>query len=230
MNAFKLYSVLLAYPSQELQDAIRQIVADQQLAIEPQNDALDAQALLQPLLSYLAETDIISVQENYVATFDRNPSHSLHLFEHLHGEDRQRGDAMVNLLHEYQKQGFEPQGYELPDYLPLFLEFLSLQASDQQATALLNEAVHVIHYVENKLAEHESIYANVLRLVVSLATVEPQALTVAPVRDMDEALEVFGPTIEGIEPLLKPTLHVDDVQIVKLAPSPSKAKSVGAKT
>lgn len=211
MNAYRLFSALLSYPSAELQTAIHQ-------EIQPLlTGYADWQDKLNLLLGYIADTDLITVQENYVATFDRNPNHSLHLFEHLHGENRDRGDAMVNLLHEYQQQGFEPQGYELPDYLPLFLEFLSLQ-DDEQAVQLLNEAVHVIHYIAEKLREHQSIYASVFDLIISLATVEPQALTVAPIRDMDEALEMFGPTADGVEPLLKPTVKVDDVQIVKISP------------
>ena len=220
MNAYKLCSALLAYPSSELQAAIDQEILPQ-LAQHP-----DWNAMLMPLLRYMADTDLIEVQENYVATFDRNPSHSLHLFEHLHGENRDRGEAMVNLLQEYQQQGFEPQGYELPDYLPLFLEFLSLQETEQ-ATYLLNEAIHVIHYVAEKLHEHESKYASVLALVVSLATVEPQPLTVSPVRDMDEALEMFGPTVDGVEPLLTP--KPDDIQIVKISPRRSVADNMGVK-
>lgn len=220
MNAYKLFSALLTYPSAEMQ-----MVIDQEIFPQLAQDS-EWQDRLATLLRYIADTDLITVQENYVATFDRNPNHSLHLFEHLHGENRDRGDAMVNLLQEYQQQGFEPQGYELPDYLPLFLEFLSLQ-EPEQATHLLNEAVHVIHYVAEKLREHQSIYASVFDLLISLATVEPQALTVAPVRDMDEALEMFGPTADGVEPLLTP--KIDDIQIVKISPRRPAAEHMGAK-
>lgn len=222
MNAYRLFSALLTYPSAELQAAVDQEILPQLAQYSKWQEELSI------LLRYIADTDLITIQENYVATFDRSPNHSLHLFEHLHGENRDRGDAMVNLLHEYQQQGFEPQGYELPDYLPLFLEFLSLQEAEQ-ATHLLNEAVHVIHYVAEKLHEHQSIYASVFDLLISLATVEPQALTVAPVRDMDEALEMFGPTADGVEPLLKPTMKVDDVQIVKISPRRSVDENMGVK-
>lgn len=205
MNAFKLLSVLLMYPSADLQHAIPQEIIPMISELHP-----SWRKKLADLLNDLAHHDLISVQENYVATFDRNPSHSLHLFEHLHGENRDRGSAMVNLLHEYQKQGFEPQGYELPDYLPLFLEFLSLQ-DQKTARNLLGEAIHVIHYIGQQLKKSQSSYAVVFELITSLSPVTPEELKVAPVRDMDEALEVFGPTPEGIEPLLK----TSDVQIVR---------------
>lgn len=206
MNPFKLASALLSYPSAELQIAVQQ-----ELRSVLQQDS-SWQAVL-PLLDTLADQDLIALQERYVATFDRNPNHSLHLFEHLHGENRDRGDAMVNLLQEYQAQGFEPQGYELPDYLPLFLEFLSLQ-NEAHAAELLGEAVHVIAYIRDNLQKNESLYATVLSVVIALSPVEPQALKVAPIRDMDEALETFGPLMDGTEPLLTP--KPNDVQIVKI--------------
>jgi nitrate reductase delta subunit len=79
--------------------------------------------MLAPLLDELRSRPLIELQENYVATFDRSPSHSLHLFEHVHGESRDRGQAMVDLMDEYRRDGFEPLETELPDYVPLFLEF-----------------------------------------------------------------------------------------------------------
>lgn len=216
MNPFKLASALLAYPTEELQSAWRDEVL-------PVLGSYPAQLL--PVIQYLADTDIIELQENYVATFDRNPNHSLHLFEHLHGESRERGSAMVNLLQEYQAQGFEPTGYELPDYLPLFLEFLSLQERSH-AESLLSDAVHVIGYVRGKLQDNQSIYTTVFDFVIEQSPVAPEALKVAPVRDMDEALETFGASIDGIEPLLNPmaacktaaTATDNGVQVVNIRP------------
>lgn len=209
MNLFKLSSALLSYPTIELQHAIQHELLAELVRFPEWH-----QKLL-PLINEIVNTDLISLQENYVATFDRNPSHALHLFEHLHGENRDRGDAMVNLLHEYQAQGFEPTGYELPDYLPLFLEFLSLQEEDH-AAELLGEAIHVIAYIGNKLRTNISLYANVFDLIITLSPVEPQELKVAPIRDMDEALETFGPLMDGTEPLLTP--KPNDAQIVKIRP------------
>ena len=119
MNLYRLLSALLSYPEPELLDALGDV--ESALADYP-----DAEEALQPLVGYLATHDLIAVQENYVATFDRNRSHSLHLFEHVHGESRDRGQAMVDLLDTYRGHGFEPVVSELPDHVPLFLEFLGV--------------------------------------------------------------------------------------------------------
>ena len=198
--SYRVLSLLLDYPEQPLIDALPEL--DSALAdVEP---ALCAQ--LAPLFAHLGgEPSLIALQETYVGTFDRQPAHSLHLFEHLHGEDRARGQAMVDLIEEYRAHGFEPVSHELPDYLPLFLEFLSLCAADE-ARRLLDDAVHVVAHIGHQLASRGSPYACVLQALAALASVEPQPLSVPPVRDMDEALETFGPGPDGVEPLLKPAL------------------------
>lgn len=198
--SYRVLSLLLDYPEQPLIDALPEL--DSALAdVEP---ALCAQ--LAPLFAHLGgEPSLIALQETYVGTFDRQPAHSLHLFEHLHGEDRARGQAMVDLIEEYRAHGFEPVSHELPDYLPLFLEFLSLCAADE-ARRLLDDAVHVVAHIGRQLASRSSPYACVLQALAMLASVEPQPLSVPPVRDMDEALETFGPGPDGVEPLLKPAL------------------------
>ena len=221
MNKFKLLTVLLAYPSAELQQAVAEDF------VPLLKDLPEWESNLSPLMQYLSNTDLIDIQEYYVHTFDRTPTHSLHLFEHLHGENRDRGDAMLNLLHEYQKSGFEPTGFELPDYLPLFLEFLSMQ-SEQHAAELLGEAVHVIGYISQKLAANQSNYAPVFELIVSLSPIAPKELSVSPVKDMDEALELFGPNAQGVEPLLTPKHQ--DVQIVNIAPRRMMSNSSGVKS
>ena len=195
---FQAMSALLCYPEQELIQALPEI----RTVLSAQPELLQQ---IEPLLTHLGSGDMIALQENYVATFDRNPAHSLHLFEHIHGEDRARGQAMVDLLEEYKAHGFESVSDELPDYVPLFLEFLS-QCEPDEAARLLGDAVHVLHHVADKLQGNGSPYAGVLQAVVSLSPVAPLPLTVPPVRDMDEALETFGPGADGIEPLLKPAM------------------------
>lgn len=195
---YKALSALLCYPEPDLVAALPEI--HNALATQP---ALLAQA--ERLMEHLAGTDLITLQEEYVLTFDRNPSHSLHLFEHIHGEDRARGQAMVDLMEEYKAHGFESVSDELPDYVPLFLEFLS-QCEPVDATRLLGDAVHVLQHVAGKLQGNGSLYAGVLQAAVSLSPVTPQPLTEPPVRDMDEAMETFGPGADGIEPLLKPAM------------------------
>jgi len=91
MHTFKLLSALLCYPEQTLLEALPEI-----RALAQQEGSLAKE--VEPLLQYLESGSLIGLQENYVATFDRNQRHSLHLFEHIHGESRDRGQAMVDLI------------------------------------------------------------------------------------------------------------------------------------
>jgi nitrate reductase delta subunit len=196
-QGYQLLSVLLQYPEPEL--------LQEQAALEQLVQALPAhwQGALAELLAHLSATPLIDLQQQYVMTFDRNPSHSLHLFEHIHGESRDRGQAMVDLLAEYSNHGLQMVGNDLPDYVPLFLEFLS-QQPQAEAQRLLGDAIHVLAYIGRKLRANGSPYAGIFELLQTLTPVVAEELSEPPVRDMDEALETFGPGADGIEPLLKP--------------------------
>lgn len=201
MTLYPVLSALLGYPEPPLQAAMPEI--DAALAPWPA-----ARAALSPLTALLRDTPLIALQEQYVATFDRNPAHSLHLFEHVHGESRDRGQAMVDLIDEYRRAGFEPVSSELPDYVPLFLEFLGALADDdraeraERAGQLLGEAIHVLAAIGDRLARQDSPYAGVFTVLRSLTDVRPEAQPEPPVRDMDEAMALFGPGHDGVEPLL----------------------------
>ncbi|TGV73856.1 nitrate reductase molybdenum cofactor assembly chaperone, partial [Mesorhizobium sp. M2D.F.Ca.ET.145.01.1.1] len=93
---------------------------------------------LRPLLADLGTLDLYDLQERYVELFDKTRRHSLHLFEHIHGESRDRGQAMVDLLEHYQRGGLLIAANELPDFIPLFLEFLSARPLEE-ARGLLKE-------------------------------------------------------------------------------------------
>ena len=193
MSTYLTLSALLGYPEPAMIEALAEF--DPLAAEWPQ---------LHPLLDWLADGKLIDLQQAYVATFDRNPSHSLHLFEHIHGESRDRGQAMVDLMEEYKKHGLEMTGEDLPDYVPLFLEFLS-QLEQDEAGRLMSDAVHVLAHIGRKLAANGSPYAGVFAVLEQLSPVAAEELTEPPVRDMDEALETFGPGADGVEPLLKAT-------------------------
>ncbi|MGB9130587.1 MAG: nitrate reductase molybdenum cofactor assembly chaperone [Thiobacillus sp.] len=209
MKTFKVLSLLLMYPESDWLAALPEMEAA--LASEADFNG-DARTRLAPLFAQLRDTSLIALQENYVATFDRNPSHSLHLFEHIHGESRDRGSAMIDLLNEYWKHDFDASAAELPDYVPLFLEFLSLLPPDE-ALELLGDAVHVLATVGRKLDANGSPYATAFQVLEALSPVAAQELAEPPVRDMDEAMEMFGPSVDGIEPLLKPGPQVAVVQM-----------------
>ncbi|NRF50569.1 nitrate reductase molybdenum cofactor assembly chaperone, partial [Pseudomonas stutzeri] len=186
-------SALLSYPDAGLLAALPELRA-----------ALDAprRGQLAPLLSLLdGADDLIALQEQYVATFDRRPAHSLHLFEHIHGESRDRGQAMVDLREEYLRHGLVPDTAELPDYVPLFLELLGL-IDPAQARQLLDEAIHVLAAIGARLARAGSPYSTVFAVLRGMTDVVPREQTDPPVRDMDEAMEAYGVGPDGVEPLL----------------------------
>ncbi|MBI3285052.1 MAG: nitrate reductase molybdenum cofactor assembly chaperone [Burkholderiales bacterium] len=196
MKIYRILSALLSYPQPDLIAALPEIA--QELAVES-----EFAETLQPLLQYLQSEQLIPLQENYVATFDRTPSQALHLFEHIHGESRDRGQAMVDLIEEYRRHGFEPEVSELPDYVPLFLEFLSL-IEEETAEKLLGDAIHVLAAIGMRLQRNGSPYSSIFMLLTTLTDVVPQEQGEPPVRDMDDAMETFGPGADGVEPLLKP--------------------------
>lgn len=197
--AYKWLSALLCYPEQELLDALPQLrqALDELPCLAPQRQAL------QLFLAHMQSRSLRELQEAYVATFDRSSRHALYMFEHVYGEDRNRGAAMVDLLEEYRRYGFELGDDELPDYLPALLEFFS-QIPPDDARRLLGDAVHVTAHIANQLHAAMSPYAALLDAVVSLSPVQPQPLAAPPVRDMDEAMEMFGSDDAGMEPLLVP--------------------------
>jgi nitrate reductase delta subunit len=209
MKTFKVISLLLCYPESDWLAALPEL--ETALAEEADFNG-DAATRLAPLFALLRDSRLIELQENYVATFDRNPSHSLHLFEHIHGESRDRGSAMIDLLNEYWKHDFDASAAELPDYVPLFLEFLSLLPTEE-ALALLGDAVHVLATIGRKLDANGSPYATAFQLLEALSPVAAQELAEPPVRDMDEAMEMFGPSVDGVEPLMNPGPQVSVVQM-----------------
>ncbi|MGQ3671517.1 nitrate reductase molybdenum cofactor assembly chaperone [Xanthobacter sp. TB0136] len=161
----RVLSQLLTYPRGELVEAMPELAG-----ILTRDRALDdaMRASLSPLLERLGQDDLYAVQETYVALFDRTRRLSLHLFEHVHGESRDRGQAMVDLAGLYEKGGLFVASNELPDYLPLFLEFLSTRPWDE-AHDLLKDVSHILEQIEQRLVEHHSDYAAIFTVLRRLA-------------------------------------------------------------
>ena len=142
----------------------------------------------------LAQLDPLEAQERYVTLFDRNRSLSLHLYEHIHGESRDRGQAMVELGELYRPSRRRDPAAELPDYLPLLLEFLSMLPI-KAASSLLGEAVHVVAALREKLVRHDSPYA------VVMASIEALAAKPAERAAVEEVLAMLKPEADGLEAL-----------------------------
>ena len=152
--SFKVLSALLSYPTEELQNAAPELVealASEGLLTEPRLKAVRG------FVDDLLDHDIYDAQERYVLLFDRTRSLSLHLFEHVHGDGRDRGQALVDLMALYGERGLEIDAKELPDYLPMFLEFLALQELGE-ARELLSEPLHIISGLKERLKKRKSPY------------------------------------------------------------------------
>lgn len=172
MNAtLKITSLLLTYPTAALQAEAAELKA----ALE--NDTASnpkATKLIADLIDDVAATDLYEAQERFVFLFDRTRTLSLHLFEHIHGESRDRGQAMVDLMAMYEEHGLVVAEKELPDYLPLFLEFLStMPAADVHE--MLGQTVHIITAIKERLVQRKSIYANAFIALELLAAQTPDA-------------------------------------------------------
>jgi nitrate reductase delta subunit len=137
-------------------------------------------------IAYLRERDLLTLQENYVALFDRGRATSLHLFEHVHGESRDRGQAMVDLRHMYEQHDLVLKPGELPDYLPVFLEYASLLPAPHARKAL-GETGEILRAICAQLAKRGSHYSLVLSALLPLAGEEPIETPASP--DDDAAAE-----------------------------------------
>jgi nitrate reductase molybdenum cofactor assembly chaperone NarJ/NarW len=166
----KVFSALLSYPTAELQAAVPEMRAalDGEARLPQRNrDRLDR------ILDEIATGDLYDLQERYVLLFDRTRSLSLHLFEHVHGESRDRGQAMVDLKALYERHGLAMASSELPDHLPLFLEFLS-EIPEAEAQELLEEVSHVLEAIRLRLKKRKAPYSSVFSCAQALAHAKPQ--------------------------------------------------------
>lgn len=192
MRTFKVLGLLLSYPKPEWLDHLGEC---ETVLME---EKILPKRKLSAVLAFIAElktADIYSAQEEYVSTFDRGRSHCLHLFEHIHGESRDRGQAMVNLASAYEEKGLIVGQAELPDYIPLFLEFLSLCPADEAVT-LLGEPIDVIATIGARLGDRKSPYAPLFDALVALSKTRP---------DQEKISEVLaeGPEDTSLEALDK---------------------------
>ena len=144
------------------------------------------QAELDALIGSLAGADPLEAEANYVELFDRGRGTSLHLFEHVHGDSRDRGPAMIDLAQTYEKAGLYLAPGELPDFLPAVLEFISTQPP-AEARAFLGEMAHIFNAVFGALQRRESPYASALGALLDLAGEKAQAVKPAAEPPLDES-------------------------------------------
>lgn len=212
-RTLKALSLLLSYPTRELQAAMPEIGGV--LAAETRLTAA-ARRALRPLVESLAARDIYDLEEQYVMLFDRSRTLSLNLFEHVHGESRDRGGAMVSLVETYRAGGFDPVTTELPDHLPVLLEFLSTRPfAEVQET--LADAAHIFAALQERLQRRDSGYAAAFAALIQLAGVTADEGAVA---ELLEQPEVDPNDLEAID-------EIWEESEVRFGPDPNAGCPVG---
>ena len=175
----KALAALLGYPSAELQEnasEVRRVLREEQ--------ALPKRVLekLEPLLLGLDREDLLDLQAAYSELFDRSRKLSLHLFEHVHGDSRERGQAMIDLGQQYAQSGFLLDTSELPDFVPVFLEYASC-LSPSEAREMLGQPAHVFAALAERLDERQAPYAGIFHALLALAGASPDAEALAELQE-----------------------------------------------
>jgi nitrate reductase delta subunit len=175
-RSLRVLAALLSYPDARMRGHVpemRALLAEDAAVSPSRRVEIDA------LMDTLQGADPLAAEAAYVEMFDRGRATSLHLFEHVHGDSRDRGPAMIDLGETYAKAGLILTSTELPDYLPAVLEFASTQPP-REARAFLAEIAHILNALFGALCKRGSAYASVVGALIELAgeraqPVEPRA-------------------------------------------------------
>ncbi len=173
---------LLGYPDPTLRSqlpALREVLHGDRVLSAPRLAELDA------LVDSLLRQDPLDAEADYVQLFDSGRTTALHLFEHVHGDSRERGPAMIDLAQTYEKAGLFLAEGQMPDYLPVMLEFTSTQPP-REARAFLGEMAHLFNVIFNALQKRQSRYAGVPGALLELAGETPKAVQIAADEPIDE--------------------------------------------
>jgi nitrate reductase delta subunit len=180
-KTLRVLAALLVYPDARMRASVqemRDLLAAEDALLPSRRAELDA------LMNTLESADPLEQEADYVEIFDRGRATSLHLFEHVHGDSRDRGPAMIDLCQTYEAAGLFLAPSELPDYLPVVLEFASTQPT-REARAFLAEMVHILKAIFGALRKRDSAYASVLGALIELAGDKATPVELAA----DEALD-----------------------------------------
>ena len=191
LRTYKIISLLITYPNEEIYNFLPQVnssLKDEHL--------LDAGSIsgINVFVDFFAREPLTFWQEHYVQLFDYSRSVSLYLFEHVHGDSKDRGQAMVDLIDLYTENGLHIKRPELPDYLPVFLEFLAMQ-THSKAMDYLSEIIDIVGFIHRKLEEKDNPYKYLLAAIIQLSVRKPKEARIEkmvsemPEISIDEAYE-----------------------------------------
>lgn len=189
LKTYKVLSLLLSYPDEALQETLSQIPGI------IKSDNLPGIVELEHFESALQQFEAMNLldwQAFYVQTFDYSRKASLYLFEHIQGDSRDRGQAMVDLLGYYSENGLNLFAIELPDYLPVYLEFLS-SLSSNKAAQVLGEAINIIARIHEALHHHKNPYEHILSLLLSLSDTPAPAI-----QNMNDLPDTDGASLDAV--------------------------------
>lgn len=167
MQFIRVISLLLDYPTEDLVNAKSDLI---EITESADLSAPTKQAFIE-FISSRCESDLMAWQQDYNSLFERGRALSLLLFEHVHGESRARGQAMVDLMAEYREAGLDIGVRELPDYIPLYLEFLSTQGADNLRIGLADVA-HILAVLAARLEMRNSSYAVLFKALIEFSETE----------------------------------------------------------
>jgi len=181
--SLRVLAALLAYPDGQLRAELGEMTA---LLAEEGALSDSRRGEIEALARWLANVEPLEAETEYVETFDRGRSTSLHLFEHVHGDSRERGPAMIDLVKTYAAAGLMLKEGELPDYLPAVLEFASTQPP-AEAKAFLGEIAHLANTIFSALLARRSRYAAVMGALLDMAGEQARAVALAAEPALDES-------------------------------------------
>jgi nitrate reductase delta subunit len=184
-RTLRVLARLLGYPDAELRAnlaAMSRVLHEEAVLPQARLAELDA------LLAQIGRLDPLDAEADYVQLFDSGRRTSLHLFEHVHGDSRERGPAMIDLAQTYEKGGLYLAEGEMPDYLPVVLEFASTQPT-REAAGFLGEIAHLINAIFNALEKRETRYASVMGALLDLAGESARPVQLPDEASIDEAWE-----------------------------------------
>ncbi len=184
-DTLRVLAHLLSYPDATLREHLGEL-----------RDALrDERALtfgrlaeIDTLIDRLRSSPQLDTEAAYVELFDRGRGTALHLFEHVHGDSRDRGPAMVDLCQTYESAGLYLAPGELPDHLTVVLQYASTQPT-AQARAFLGEIAHILQAIFSALLRRESAYASAVAALLDLAGEKAQAVKLPDELPLDESWE-----------------------------------------
>lgn len=190
MKELKVIARLMDYPTAEVHQHVAEM---KQILLDCPILGFGLKAKLCDWLNEFEQSELMELQETYGGLFDRGRATSLLLFEHVHGESRDRGQAMVDLMALYQSHGFEVNARELPDYIPMYLEYFSYRPTEEAENGLLDVA-HILALVGARLEDRDSEYGLLFRALLEICQADitvDEFLKQAAKEERDDSLEAL---------------------------------------